>query len=98
METKPRDTIFCVPECGDIALGKLVPQLICAAGCFPFVIQFTTALSEELVLPPQEKFIIGNEGEVSHVKMNSPGKSPLASQALLRALRFSFPFPSMHND
>jgi len=60
METKPRDTIFCVPECRDIALGKLVPQLICAAGCFPFVIQFTTALLEGLVLLQQEKFVIRN--------------------------------------
>lgn len=57
-----------------------MPRLFCAAGGFSFVTQFTIVLLEGLVLPPQEKCIIGNEGEVSHVKMGYPGKSPPVSE------------------
>lgn len=62
------------------------------------MIQFTIALLEGLVLPQQEKFILGNEGEVSHVKMNSLGKSPPVSECAFEGPCVLFPSPFMHDD
>lgn len=61
METDPR-AVFSVPECGGIALGKLLPQLICVARGFLRVIHFTAVLLERRVSPQWEKFLTGNGG------------------------------------